>query len=231
MSLSDSVQQQAASMEETSATMTEMNSAIEANANNAVNVDKLEHELQKNSVNAGQVMKQTINAMGEIQESSKRIEEIVTLIDSIAFQTNLLALNAAVEAARAGEHGRGFAVVAGEVRALAQKSADAAREINQLIGDSISVINRGTELASESEAVLTQMNTSIDNVTQMIGDIANSSSEQSRGVNEVNQALHLIDEVTQNNAALVEETSAAAQSMQDQADELEKQMQFFKTKS
>ncbi|CAN8140565.1 methyl-accepting chemotaxis protein [uncultured Thiomicrorhabdus sp.] len=220
MSLSDSVQQQAASMEETSATMTEMNSAIEANANNAVNVDKLEHELQKNSVNAGQVMKQTINAMGEIQESSKRIEEIVTLIDSIAFQTNLLALNAAVEAARAGE-----------VRALAQKSADAAREINQLIGDSISVINRGTELASESEAVLTQMNTSIDNVTQMIGDIANSSSEQSRGVNEVNQALHLIDEVTQNNAALVEETSAAAQSMQDQADELEKQMQFFKTKS
>lgn len=230
MSLSDSVQQQAASMEQTSATMTEMNSAIETNAQNAANVDKLEHELQKNSVNAGQVMKQTINAMGEIQDSSKRIEEIVTLIDSIAFQTNLLALNAAVEAARAGEHGRGFAVVAGEVRALAQKSADAAREINQLIGDSINVINRGTELASQSETVLEQMNESIDKVTQMIADIANSSAEQSRGVNEVNQALHLIDQVTQQNAALVEETSAASQSMQDQADELEQQMSFFKTR-
>ncbi|BBP47120.1 hypothetical protein THMIRHAS_24930 [Thiosulfatimonas sediminis] len=231
MSLSDSVQQQAASMEQTSATMAEMNSAIETNAQNALNVDHLEHELQKNSVNAGQVMKQTINAMAEIQNSSKRIEEIVTLIDSIAFQTNLLALNAAVEAARAGEHGRGFAVVAGEVRALAQKSADAAREINQLIGDSINVINRGTQLAGESESVLAQMNDSIDKVTQMIAEIANSSAEQSRGVNEVNQALQLIDQVTQNNAALVEETSAAAQSMQDQADELEQQMQFFKTRN
>ncbi|WP_127470505.1 methyl-accepting chemotaxis protein [Thiomicrorhabdus aquaedulcis] len=227
-SLSDSVQQQAASMEQTSATMEEMNAAIKNNAENAVTVDHLEHELENNSKIAGKVMHDTIEAMNEIQASSHKIGEIVTLIDSIAFQTNLLALNAAVEAARAGEHGRGFAVVASEVRNLAQKSADAAKDINLLIGNSIALINRGTHLAGESEQVLSKMNVSISEVTGMIANIANTSSEQARGVGEVNQALSLMDDVTQQNAALVEETSAAAESLKEQANVLTQRMSEFK---
>jgi len=228
-SLSDSVQQQAASMEQTSASMKEMNDAITRNANNTIKVDSLEKQLQENSETASVVMHDTIQAMNEIQESSQKINEIVSMIDSIAFQTNLLALNAAVEAARAGEQGRGFAVVAGEVRALAGKSAEAAKEIAQLITESVESINKGTELASKSETVLQQMNDSIGEVTQMISDIASTSSGQARGVTEVNQAINLIDEVTQNNAALVEETSAAAESLKDQASQLRETVRFFKT--
>ncbi|BBP42291.1 methyl-accepting chemotaxis protein [Thiosulfativibrio zosterae] len=227
-SLSDSVQQQAASMEETSATMSEINSAIKHNAENVINVDHLEHQLDENSKTAGKVMHETIEAMNAIQGSSHKIGEIVSLIDGIAFQTNLLALNAAVEAARAGEHGRGFAVVAGEVRNLAGKSADAAKDISKLIGDSIELINRGTALASESERVLGEMNKTISEVTDMIGNIASTSSEQARGVGEVNQALGLIDQVTQQNAALVEQTSAAAESLKDQAMQLREDTQIFK---
>ncbi|WP_321277474.1 methyl-accepting chemotaxis protein [Thiomicrorhabdus indica] len=229
MSLSDSVQQQAASMEQTSATMKEMNEAISRNADNTLEVDKLEHELEESSKSAGEVMHNTIIAMSEIQESSQKISEIVSLIDSIAFQTNLLALNAAVEAARAGEQGRGFAVVAGEVRALAGKSADAAKEISTLINESVESVNKGTELAGKSEEVLQTMNDSIVEVTKMISDIASTSADQARGVGEVNQALGLIDDVTQNNAALVEETSAAAESMSDQAAKLKTTVRFFKT--
>lgn len=228
-SLSDSVQQQAASMEQTSAAMKEMNSAISRNADNTIEVDKLEHKLQDSSQTAAKVMHDTINAMNEIQESSQKISEIVTMIDSIAFQTNLLALNAAVEAARAGEQGRGFAVVAGEVRALAGKSAEAAKEITILINESVESINKGTELAGKSEQVLQQMNESISEVTEMISDIANTSATQAHGVAEVNQALGQIDDVTQNNAALVEETSAAAESLSDQAGQLKQTIRFFKT--
>lgn len=230
-SLSDSVQQQAASVEQTSATMTEMSSAIKNNADNALNVDKLEHQLQDNSKVAARVMHETIEAMGAIQASSHKIVDIVTLIDGIAFQTNLLALNAAVEAARAGDHGRGFAVVAGEVRALAQKSAEAAKEIKTLIDESVERINQGTQLATESEETIKKMNDSITDVTRMITDIANSSAEQSRGVNEINQAVGLIDQVTQQNAALVEQTSAAAESLKDQANQLAHAMAFFKTQA
>ncbi|MBN2866666.1 MAG: HAMP domain-containing protein [Thiotrichales bacterium] len=228
LSLSDSVQQQAASMEQTSATMSGINQAIKHNAENVINVDHLEHQLDQNSKTAGKVMHETIEAMNAIQGSSHKIGEIVSLIDGIAFQTNLLALNAAVEAARAGEHGRGFAVVAGEVRNLAGKSADAAKDISKLIGDSIELINRGTALASESERVLEAMNQTISEVTRMIANIASTSAEQARGVNEVNQALGLIDQVTQQNAALVEETSAAAESLKDQAQQLREDTQIFK---
>lgn len=228
-SLSDSVQQQAASVEQTSATMTEMNAAIKNNADNANSVDGLEHELEKNSKVAGRVMQETISAMGEIQASSHKIVDIVSLIDGIAFQTNLLALNAAVEAARAGDHGRGFAVVAGEVRALAQKSAEAAKEIKTLIEASVDSINQGTRLATESEETLQRMNSSIVEVTRMITEIAASSTEQARGVSEINQAIGLIDQVTQQNAALVEQTSAAAESLKEQAEQLAHSMAFFKT--
>lgn len=230
MSLSDSVQEQAASMEETTATMTEINAAIRDNAQNSVKVDDLEHQLQKQSETAAQVMQQTIEAMNEIQASSQQITEIVTLIDGIAFQTNLLALNAAVEAARAGEHGRGFAVVAGEVRALAQKSSNAAQEIRNLITQSVSRVEQGTQLAKDSQQVLIEMNGSIDQVTSMIAQIASASANQATGVGEVNKALQLIDQVTQQNAALVEQTAAASHSLKEQAAVLDEYMSFFKAR-
>ena len=230
MSLSDSVQEQAASMEETTATMTEINAAIRDNAQNSVRVDDLEHALQKQSETAAQVMQQTIEAMSEIQASSQQITEIVTLIDGIAFQTNLLALNAAVEAARAGEHGRGFAVVAGEVRALAQKSSNAAQEIRELIAQSVTRVEQGTQLAKDSQHVLNEMNDSIDQVTDMIAQIASASANQATGVNEVNKALQLMDQVTQQNAALVEQTAAASQSLKEQAAVLDEHMSFFSTR-
>jgi methyl-accepting chemotaxis protein len=230
-SLSESVQQQAASVEQTSATMTEITSAIDNNAHNAKNADHLEHQLESNSQTAAKVMRETIQAMGAIQESSSQINDIVSLIDGIAFQTNLLALNAAVEAARAGEHGRGFAVVAGEVRSLAQKSAEAAKDIKSLIEKSVERINQGTQLAAESEEIISKMNQSITEVTGMIADIASASVEQAQGVGEINQAIGLIDNVTQQNAALVEQTSAAAESLKDQAKILSDSVAFFKTKS
>lgn len=227
--LSQRVQEQAAALEETSATMDEMNSAVQSNTQSAVEAANLASDVRSKSHQGSEVMRQTIEAMEMIQDSSHKIADIVTLIDGIAFQTNLLALNAAVEAARAGEHGRGFAVVAGEVRSLAQKSAEAAKDIKNLIEESVQRINQGTELASESGEVLEVINDSIDSVTKMVEQIAKASEEQATGVSQVHQAISQIDQVTQQNAALVEETTAAAESMSEQAEVLSKDMAYFKT--
>ncbi|MGC9386708.1 MAG: methyl-accepting chemotaxis protein [Hydrogenovibrio sp.] len=229
LSLSDSVQQQAASMEESTATMQGINQAIQDNAKNTVAVDEHEKQLAAHAEKAGTVMHQSIEAMRALQDSSHKIGEIVTLIDGIAFQTNLLALNAAVEAARAGDHGRGFAVVAGEVRGLAQKSADAAKDISGLIDESVSRIEQGTQLAQETEAVFQQINVSIQEVTKMMGSIASTSAQQAQGVAEVNQAFNQIDDITQQNAALVEQTSASASQLKEQAEQMLDSIRFFKT--
>ncbi|QCU90215.1 methyl-accepting chemotaxis protein [Thiomicrorhabdus sediminis] len=223
------IQQQAAAIEQTSATMEEMNAAVQNNTENAMQASEVVEQVQGESGKAQDVMTRTIEAMDSIQASSSEIAEIVTLIDSIAFQTNLLALNAAVEAARAGEHGRGFAVVAGEVRSLAQKSADAAKDIKNLIDSSVQRISQGTELARASGEVQKEIMVSINNVAEMIHQINAASQEQAEGVSQVHQAISEIDSATQANAALVESTSSSADNMSSQAASLNEYMSFFKT--
>ncbi len=227
--LSGRVQQQAAALEETSATMNEMAAAVQTNTANARRVADLANQVKAQSGAGVDVMQQTIHAMQSIRESSSKIADIVTLIDGIAFQTNLLALNAAVEAARAGEHGRGFAVVAGEVRALAQKSADAAKDIKNLITDSVSRVENGTQLAEKSGEMLNGISDAVEQVAGMINEIATASHEQSVGINQVHLAMNDIDRITQENAALVDETSSASESLRKQASHLKENMSFFKT--
>jgi methyl-accepting chemotaxis protein len=229
LDLSARVQEQASALEETSSTMHEMTSAVQTNTENARKVADLTQQVQQQSAAGVIVMNDTINAMKSIQESSSKIADIVTLIDSIAFQTNLLALNAAVEAARAGEHGRGFAVVASEVRALAGKSADAAKDIKGLIEDSVNRIHTGTQLADKSGEMLNGISASVLQVASMVEQIANASKEQAVGINLVNQSVADIDRMTQENAALVEETTAAATSLNNEAESLQKNMAFFNT--
>ncbi len=225
--LSNRVQQQAASLEKTSTTMHEMATAVQANTANAHLVAGLAHQVQNQAGEGVSVMQKTIGAMQSIQESSMKIADIVSLIDGIAFQTNLLALNAAVEAARAGEHGRGFAVVAGEVRVLAQKSAEAAKDIKGLIDDSVARVRNGTQLAEKSGEVLGGITTTVEQVVTMIEEIAAASNEQSSGIAQVHLAIANIDTVTQQNASLVEETTAAANSLSQEADGLRQNMSFF----
>lgn len=227
--LSGRIQEQAAALEQTSATIHEMTSAVQANTENATRVADLAHQVQHQSNDGVLVMQQTIEAMKSIQQSSSRIADIVSIIDSIAFQTNLLALNAAVEAARAGEHGRGFAVVASEVRALAGKSADAAKDIKSLIEESVQRIDTGTQLADKSGEMLTGISESIKSVATMIESISAASKEQASGIQQVNMSITDIDRVTQENAALVEETTAAANSLSQEAVRLTSNMSFFKT--
>lgn len=227
--LSGRIQEQAAALEQSSATIHEMTSAVQANTENATRVADLAHQVQHQSNDGVLVMQQTIEAMKSIQQSSSRIADIVSIIDSIAFQTNLLALNAAVEAARAGEHGRGFAVVASEVRALAGKSADAAKDIKSLIEESVQRIDTGTQLADKSGEMLTGISESIKSVATMIESISAASKEQASGIQQVNMSITDIDRVTQENAALVEETTAAANSLSQEAVRLTSNMSFFKT--
>ncbi|SFR53870.1 PAS domain-containing methyl-accepting chemotaxis protein [Thiomicrospira sp. ALE5] len=229
--LSERVQSQAAALEQTSATMHQMSSAIENTSQNSRRAAELSLEVKSQSTEGAQVMEKTLTAMQAIEESSHKIADIVSLIDSIAFQTNLLALNAAVEAARAGEHGRGFAVVAGEVRALAQKSAEASKEIRGLIDASVERVGNGTQLAQKSGDYLNQITQSIEEMADMIQQIADASAEQSQGIAQVHEAITQIDAVTQQNAALVEETTAAADTLDSEATNLRNTMAYFKTGS
>ena len=225
--LSQRTEEQASSLEETASSMEEMTSAVRQNSDNALRAcDQAEGALKQAS-RGGEVVASAVNAMSQINESSKRIADIIGVIDEIAFQTNLLALNAAVEAARAGEQGRGFAVVAGEVRNLAQRSAQAAKEIKELIRDSVAKVEDGTGLVNESGVMLKDIVTAVEDVTGMIRDIAQSSSEQSSGIEQVNTAISQMDEMTQQNAALVEQAFAAGESLSEQARQLMNLMSFF----
>lgn len=227
--LNKRMQAQAAALEETNASMAEMTNTVQANTNNANTVSDLTQDMQSQAHAGVKVMAETIDAMQSIRESSAKITDIVSLIDSIAFQTNLLALNAAVEAARAGEHGRGFAVVAGEVRALAQKSSEAAKDIRTLISDSVSRIENGTHLADKSGEMLNTINQSVTLVAQMVQQIATASYEQTDSIGHIHNALNDIDVMTQENTALIHETSVAAERLSTEADDLRNSMAFFRT--
>ena len=227
LDLSGRVQNQAAALEQTSATMEQMNAQLQSSSSNAQEASEISNLVKQKASKGVGIMQQNIQAMSAIEESSHKIADIVSLIDGIAFQTNLLALNAAVEAARAGDHGRGFAVVAGEVRSLAQKSAEAAKDIKTLIDETVSRVTQGSSLATESGEMLNEINDSIDSVTNMITQIAGASKEQAEGVHQVHLAISQIDSVTQQNAALVEETSAAADNLKQQANILQKEMSYF----
>jgi len=226
--LSQRTSEQASALQETSASMEEMTSTVSQNADNAKQANQLAIAARDIADKGGSVTVRAVEAMGEINKSSKKIADIITVIDEIAFQTNLLALNAAVEAARAGEHGRGFAVVASEVRNLAQRAATAAKEIKDLINESLQRVTDGSELVNQSGKTLEEIVGSVKRVTDIIAEITAASQEQASGIDQVNRAILQMDDATQQNAALVEETTSAAQSMKEQAVELLRQVETFK---
>ena len=225
--LSTRTHQQAASLQETAASMEQITSLGRRNSDNAANADRLARQAQELAESGGSIVAQAVGAMGVINEGSSRISNIIGVIDDIAFQTNLLALNAAVEAARAGEQGRGFAVVASEVRALAGRSAAAAKEIKTLITDSAGKVRAGTDLVDRSGQALSQILASVREMTALIKEIANSSHEQAAGVQRINETIMQLDGATQQNAALVKQSSAASRTLQDQAELLEKRATYF----
>ncbi|WP_162932238.1 methyl-accepting chemotaxis protein [Solimonas sp. K1W22B-7] len=226
--LSARTEQQAASLEETASSMEELTSTVKQNAENAKQANQLAIGASDIAVKGGSVVSQVVTTMAAINESSKKIVDIISVIDGIAFQTNILALNAAVEAARAGEQGRGFAVVAAEVRSLAQRSAGAAKEIKTLIGDSVEKVGNGSKLVEQAGRTMDEIVTSVKRVTDIMSEITAASQEQSQGIEQVNQTITQMDEVTQQNAALVEEATAAARSLEEQAGGLQASVSRFR---
>ncbi len=226
--LSQRTEEQASSLEETAASMEELTSTVKQNAENANQANQLAAASSNIAQKGGEVVRESVTTMSLISESSKKIADIISVIDGIAFQTNILALNAAVEAARAGEQGRGFAVVASEVRNLAQRSAEAAKEIKNLIMDSVSKVESGTSQVTQAGKTMDEIVESIKRVTDIMAEITAASAEQSRGIEQVNQAITQMDEVTQQNAALVEESAAAAESMEEQAGQMSQIVARFK---
>ncbi|MGV8899500.1 MAG: methyl-accepting chemotaxis protein [Burkholderiaceae bacterium] len=228
MDLSSRTEQQASSLQETASSMEELTSTVQQNADNARQANQLATSASESAIKGGAVVAQVVDTMGSINASARKINDIIGVIDGIAFQTNILALNAAVEAARAGEQGRGFAVVATEVRSLAQRSASAAKEIKTLIGDSVEKVDQGARLVDQAGVTMTEIIDSVKRVTDIMGEISSASQEQTSGIEQINQAISQMDQVTQQNAALVEEAAAAAASLQDQAGHLSQVVGIFK---
>ncbi len=226
--LSQRTEEQAAALEETAATMDELGSTVRNNADNAQQANQLAQGASEVASRGGQVVAEVVSTMQGINESSRKISDIIGTIDGIAFQTNILALNAAVEAARAGEQGRGFAVVAGEVRNLAQRSAEAAKEIKSLIGASTARVEQGTALVDRAGQTMDEVVNAIRRVTDIVGEISSASGEQSNGVSQIGEAISQMDKVTQQNAALVEQSAAAAESLKMQAQQLVQAVAFFR---
>jgi methyl-accepting chemotaxis protein len=225
--LSQRTEEQAASLEETAASMEQLTATVKQNADNATQGNTLAGQASQTATRGGEVVGRVVETMREISSSSEQVAQIISVIEGIAFQTNILALNAAVEAARAGEQGRGFAVVAGEVRTLAQRSATAAREIKELITVSVERVNNGTALVDDAGRTMVEIVQSVKRVADLMNEISAASGEQRTGIEQVNQAVTQMDEVTQQNAALVEEASAAAQSMSSQATALRELVSVF----
>ncbi|MFZ6731300.1 methyl-accepting chemotaxis protein [Undibacterium sp. Ji42W] len=228
MDLSNRTENQASSLEETASSMEEITSTIKHNSDNARQANQLSHSASAVAQKGGDVVSQVVDTMGSINESSKKIVDIIAVIDGIAFQTNILALNAAVEAARAGEQGRGFAVVASEVRNLAQRSASAAKEIKELINDSVDKVGQGTRLVDQAGETMKEVVDSVKRVSDIISEITAAGTEQSAGIEQINVAVTQMDEMTQQNAALVEQAAAAAGALQDQAENLSRIVSVFK---
>ena len=228
MDLSSRTESQASSLEETAASMEEMTGTVKQNAENAQTANRMVQNAAQVASKGGTVVAQVVTTMGSINQSSRKIVDIISVIDGIAFQTNILALNAAVEAARAGEQGRGFAVVASEVRSLAGRSAAAAKEIKNLIDESVRNVDIGTKLVDEAGATMTDIVDSVSKVTGIMAEIQNASEEQTLGISQINEAVRQMDNTTQQNAALVEQAAAAAGSMQSQASDLSAAVSVFK---
>jgi len=226
--LSGRTEQQASALQQTASSMEQLTSTVKQNADNAQQANHLAQSASQVAVKGGEVVAQVVDTMGSINTSSKKIVDIIAVIDGIAFQTNILALNAAVEAARAGEQGRGFAVVASEVRSLAQRSAEAAKEIKSLISDSVGKVEIGSKLVEDAGRTMEQIVASIRNVTDIMGEITAASSEQSAGIEQVNQAIAQMDSATQQNAGLVEQAAAAADALRNEADRLAQVVSVFK---